>query len=123
MVHARSVRSIAPNVSSIKKIVAIDDRKTIEKISEEELIDLCKKDVIFPNLWEINLWSKIITDEGLEAFASAAVAGKLMNLHVIYLGSNKITDKGVQALSAAITKMPNLQVIDLSDNKITDKGA
>jgi hypothetical protein len=52
-----------------------------------------KNYINFPNLMEINLYSNLITDEGLKALAAAAV--NFPQLKVINLRRNYITYEGL----------------------------
>jgi hypothetical protein len=61
----------------------------------------------FINLISIRLHKNQIADDGLKAFATAAV-GNLTNLKQIYLKSNQITGEGLKAFSVA-GKFTNLQ--------------
>jgi len=63
-----------------------------------------------------------VEDESIEAFVSAVRDGRFPKLHALWLGGNKLTDKGLQALALVVGEGAQIQTVSLSLNHFSHGG-
>jgi Ran GTPase-activating protein (RanGAP) involved in mRNA processing and transport len=73
-------------------------------------------------LTHFNLGTNQIGDSGMQSFASAVISGALEQLTHLTLGGNRIGDAGLTAFASASPILVNLNILDLDENQISDPG-
>lgn len=70
----------------------------------------------------IDLEKNLVTDEGAIAIAEA-ISSEKSDLARVLLGGNNLSEKGVQAIHAALPRTEREVVVDFSDNKLVSRKA